>query len=230
MTAMIIAVIDDALRWHRNDAHHPPPLLCTRCSTSVASSRAEPTPVSLKTLAPFPATKRDHPLRFGGWLLCLFCFLMLSYHHLIAWGKALLLSSSPVVAILYFFGTCGAPAGQQLDPWPWHPNPFALMVVGIESLVAACDMVKKRAFSPCGHQPFLLPIWRCIEVLASENTDNGSRETMPTGERDTVWHSHTIRLRVPRLNGTDPRWYESANIPQFHRAHWINNRCRKSCS
>jgi hypothetical protein len=38
-----------------------------------------------------------------------------------------------------------------------------------------------------------------IEVLASENTENGSRETMPTGERDTVWHSHTIRPHVPRL-------------------------------
>ncbi len=39
--------------------------------------------------------------------------------------------------------------------------------------------------------------------IASENTENGSRETMPTGERDTVWQSHSIRPRVPRLNGTD---------------------------
>ncbi len=37
---------------------------------------------------------------------------------------------------LYFFGTCGTPAGQQFDPWPQHPNPFAIMVAGIESLVA----------------------------------------------------------------------------------------------
>ena len=58
MTATIIDVIDDALRRHRNDARHPPPLLRARCSTSVASSHAKPMPISLKTLAPFPATKR----------------------------------------------------------------------------------------------------------------------------------------------------------------------------
>ncbi len=132
----------------------PPPLLPAHCSTSVASSRTKPTPISLETLAPFPATKHARRLRFGGLLLCFFCFLMLSYHHLIAWGKALLLPSSPVVAILYFFGTRGAPTGQGFDPWLWHPNPFALMVVGFESLVAACDMVKKCAFSPRSHQPF----------------------------------------------------------------------------
>ncbi len=65
-TATIIAVIDDALRQHHNDASHPPPLLRTRCSTSVASFRAEPMPVGLETLAPFPATKRARRLHFGG--------------------------------------------------------------------------------------------------------------------------------------------------------------------
>jgi hypothetical protein len=64
-TETIIAIIDDALRQHRNDPHHPPPLLRARCSISVASSRAKPTPVSLKTLVPFPATKQAHRLRFG---------------------------------------------------------------------------------------------------------------------------------------------------------------------
>jgi hypothetical protein len=45
------------------------------------------------------------------------------------------------------------------------------MVVGIESLVAACDMVKKRAFSPRDAviDLFLLPFRRRIEVLASEH-------------------------------------------------------------
>ncbi len=83
-----------------DDARHPPPLMHAHRSTPVASFRAEPTPVSLKTLAPFPATKCACRLRFGGWLLCFFRFLMLSYCHLIAWGKTLLLPSSPVVAIL----------------------------------------------------------------------------------------------------------------------------------
>ncbi len=46
-------------------------------------------------------------------------------------------------------------------------------------------------------------------MLASENAEIGLRETMPTGERDTVRHSHTIRPRVPRLYGTDPQWYEA---------------------
>ncbi len=32
----------------------------------------------------------------------------------------------------------------------------------------------------------LLPFRRHVEVLASENTENGSRETMRTGERETV--------------------------------------------
>jgi hypothetical protein len=63
---MIITVIDDALRRHCNDAPHPPPLLRARCSISVASSRAEPTPVSLKTLVPIPATKRARRPRLGG--------------------------------------------------------------------------------------------------------------------------------------------------------------------
>jgi hypothetical protein len=40
--------------------------------------------------------------------------------------------------LLYFFGTCGAPpAGQRFNPWPCYPNSFALMIAGIESLVAA---------------------------------------------------------------------------------------------
>jgi hypothetical protein len=64
--ATIITIIDDALRRHRNDARHPPLLLRACCSTSVASSRAKPTPVSLETLAPFPATKRARRLHFVG--------------------------------------------------------------------------------------------------------------------------------------------------------------------
>ncbi len=49
-----------------DDTRHPPPLLRARRSTLVASFRAEPTPISLETLVPFPATNRARRLRSGG--------------------------------------------------------------------------------------------------------------------------------------------------------------------
>jgi hypothetical protein len=40
--------------------------LRAHCSTSMASSHAKLMPISLKTLAPFPATKHARRLHFGG--------------------------------------------------------------------------------------------------------------------------------------------------------------------
>ncbi len=87
---------------------------------------------------------------------------------------------------------CGMPAGQRFNPWPQHPNPFALMVAGIESLVAAFALhaiYGKEAHSllPAVIDLFLLPFQRHVEVLASdENTEYGLPETICTGERETV--------------------------------------------
>jgi hypothetical protein len=58
------------------------------------------------------------------------------------------------------------------------------MAAGIESLVAkfALHAMKKCAAFSAHIIPVLLPFWRHVEVLASENTENGSRETMRTGK------------------------------------------------
>jgi hypothetical protein len=61
------------------------------------------------------------------------------------------------------------------------------MAAGTESLVAkfASHVMKKcAAFSV---HLLLLPFQRHVEVLASENTEKWLRETMSTGERETVW-------------------------------------------
>jgi hypothetical protein len=64
------------------------------------------------------------------------------------------------------------------------------MAAGIESLVArfASHVIKKcAAFS--AHLVFL-PFGRHVEVLASENTENGLWETICTGEKETVLKPH----------------------------------------
>jgi hypothetical protein len=114
--------------------------------------------------------------------------------------------------------------GNEFDPWPQHSNPFALMVAEIESLVAAFVLHVIKCKEACSllHAVInllLLPFQKHVEVLASENIENGLWETMHTGERETVQKSHTIRPPVPRLWGTDPRWYELANYPQFYSGH-----------
>jgi hypothetical protein len=123
-----------------------------------------------------------------------------------------------------FLGLAVHLLGNNFNPWPQHSNPFALMVAGIESLVAAFVLHAIKCKEACSllHAVIdllLLPFYKHVEVLASENIENGLRETMCTGERETVRNSHTIRPPVPRLWGTDPRWYESANYPQFHSGH-----------
>jgi hypothetical protein len=114
--------------------------------------------------------------------------------------------------------------GNDFDPRPQHSNPFALMVAGIESLVAAFVLHAIKCKEACSllHAVINLlpfPFQQHVEVLASENIENVLRETMRIGERETVRKSHTIRPLVPRLWGTDPRWYELANYPQFYSGH-----------
>ncbi len=78
-----------------------------------------------------------------------------------------------------------APAGKQFDPWPWHPNPFALMVAGMESLVAAFALhaTKRSALpSPRGHWPFSpsflktcwsASFWKYRKWVAGNNAHRG---------------------------------------------------------
>ncbi len=61
------------------------------------------------------------------------------------------------------------------------------MVVGIESLVAAFALLAMKKHAAFLAHLVLLPFQRHVEVLASENTENGLQKTMPTGERETMW-------------------------------------------
>jgi hypothetical protein len=64
-----------------------------------------------------------------------------------------------------------------------------LMETGIESLLwQHLPCMRLRSVWPSQQTLYiLLPFGRHVEVLASENTENGLRETMRTGERETVW-------------------------------------------
>jgi hypothetical protein len=104
------------------------------------------------------------------------------------------------------------------------------MVVGIESLVAACDMVKKRAFSPRGHRPFSpsfsktywsASFWKYRKWVAGNNAHRGKGHSVAQPHYQaprpkTLWNRsptvHMSRLTIHNSTGDTELTIDVGNL------------------